>query len=53
MPTMPGKDGTRVEISENMYVQIFRKQLAVFRHRIYMHLKNTGGRLSDPAAIEK
>lgn len=52
MPSMPTKDGQRKDMDENMYVQIFRKKLAVFRHKIYMFIKQSGGATNNPDAIE-
>ena len=33
-------------LDEELYVRIYRKQMAVFRHKIYLALKNSGG-MSD------
>jgi len=33
-------------LDEELYVRIYRKQMAVFRHKIYLSLKNSGG-MSD------
>jgi hypothetical protein len=30
-------------MDEEMYVRVYRKQMAVFRHKIYKALKETGG----------
>lgn len=30
-------------LDEEMYVQVYRKQMAVFRHKIYKALKESGG----------
>lgn len=49
IPTMPRlragklpneKVGERIPIDEEMYLQIFRKQLAVFRHKLYKLMKS-------------
>jgi hypothetical protein len=31
-------------LNEDTYIQVYRKQMAVFRHKIYLIMKNTGGR---------
>ena len=56
MPTMPRlrdgklpneKVGDRIPIDEDMYLQIVRKQLASFRHKVYKYLKSVGGLQKD------
>jgi hypothetical protein len=29
-------------LDEEMYLKVYRKQMAVFRHKIYMYMKNEG-----------
>lgn len=41
------------KLTQDSYVTVYRKQMAVFRYKIYKYLKESGGKSKDPAKMNE